>query len=123
MARTEGYVVGLDIGTTKIACIVGRVDDDEGLHSIPRALGVRRAFLVSAVMHVCALTAFAASGALLGLGPMFRIGLVLGAGVLLTEHVLVRPGRYERMATSFFRLDAVFSLLLLVTGAMDVLRG
>jgi len=114
------WVAGFDV---IYACPDAEEDDHEGLHSIPSTLGVPRAFVVSAAMHVCALTAFGASGALLGLGPAFWVGLALGTGVLVTEHVLVRPGRYERMTTAFFRLNAVFSLLLLVTGAIDVLRG
>ena len=58
------------------------------------------------------------------LGSLWWIGLVLGAAVLVAEHVLVRPGRYERMGTAFFKLNAVFGLMLLAVGVGDViLRG
>ncbi len=34
MARTERYVVGLDIGTTKIACVVAELTDNGGVHVV-----------------------------------------------------------------------------------------
>ena len=40
--------------------------------------------------------------------------------ILALEHVLVRPHRYERMAAAFFRLNAVFSTLMLAAGAFEV---
>ena len=43
------------------------------------------------------------------------------AMLLIIEHRLVRPGRYDRMATAFFRLNALFSVALLASGAADVL--
>jgi 4-hydroxybenzoate polyprenyltransferase len=114
------WVAGFDV---IYACPDAGKDDDEGLHSIPRWIGVERAFGVSAAMHVGALLAFAAAGHSLALGPIFFVGLAVGALILGAEHVLVRPGRYTRMATAFFRMNAVFSTLLLVTGALDILRG
>ena len=103
------------------ACPDASSDHAEGLHSIPRLLGVDNAFRLSAAMHVAAVAAFAGFGWAAGLGPLFRLGLAIGAGLLIVEHRLVRPGRYERMATSFFRLNALFSVALLASGAADVL--
>jgi len=114
------WVAGFDV---IYACPDAGKDDDEGLHSIPRRLGVGRAFALSAAMHAAALVAFGAAGTYFGLGTVYFAGLGLGAVVLGVEHVLVRPGRYERMGMAFFRLNAVFSLLLLSTGAFDVLNG
>ncbi len=111
------WVAGFDV---IYACPDADKDDAEGLHSIPRVVGVSRAFLLSAGMHSAALVAFGTAGALLGLGPVFWGGLGLGAVILASEHVLVRPGRYEHMATAFFRLNAVFSAVLLITGAVDI---
>ena len=38
LARKERYLVGLDVGTSKIAAIVGEMTDDEGLDIIGSAL-------------------------------------------------------------------------------------
>jgi cell division protein FtsA len=34
MAKKSDYIVGLDIGTTKICCIIGEVIDDERIDII-----------------------------------------------------------------------------------------
>jgi 4-hydroxybenzoate polyprenyltransferase len=112
------WVGGFDV---IYACPDAAKDHAEGLHSIPRALGVESAFRLSAAMHAVAVVAFALFGRAAGLGPVFWGGLALGAVLLVVEHRLVRPGRYERMATAFFRLNAVFSVTLLAAGAVDVL--
>ncbi len=51
MARKERYLVGLDVGTSKIAAIVGEMTDDEGLDIIGIGLadskGIRRGVVVN----------------------------------------------------------------------------
>ena len=76
----------------------------------------------AACTHAVAVAAFAAAGVHGGLGPAWWGGLALGACILVAEHMLVRPGSYGRMATAFFRRNAVFSVTLLVAGAADVFR-
>lgn len=113
------WVAGFDV---VYACPDAEVDRRDGLHSIPRALGVRRAFRVSEALHVLTLAFLVAAGVVTEeLGPLWWPGLAAAAAVLVLEHVLVRPGSYARMATAFFRLNAVFSLLLLAAGTADVL--
>lgn len=120
-AAVAGWVAGFDV---LYACPDRDVDVREGLRSIPAALGVDRAFRVSEALHVAAVGGFAALGAVSPrLGPWWWAGLAAGAAVLVAEHRIVRPGRYERMATAFFRLNAVFGALLLGAGAADVFGG
>lgn len=51
MARSERYLVGLDVGTTKVAAIVGEVTDDGGVEIIgigtSEARGIRRGAVVN----------------------------------------------------------------------------
>ncbi|MCE9637875.1 MAG: putative 4-hydroxybenzoate polyprenyltransferase [Planctomycetes bacterium] len=113
------WVAGFDV---IYACPDADVDQRDGLRSIPSSLGVHRAFRVSEVLHLATIALLAALGRHdPRFGGWWWGALAIGAGVLLAEHLLVRPGRYERMATAFFRLNAVFSTLLLVAGAASVL--
>lgn len=115
------WVAGFDV---VYACPDVDVDRRDGLRSIPQSLGVRSAFRVSEALHVATLVLLALLGrASPHLGPLWFPALGVGAAVLVAEHVLVRPGRYGRVATAFFRLNAVFSTLLLCAGAADVLRS
>jgi 4-hydroxybenzoate polyprenyltransferase len=96
-------------------------DREQGLHSIPSALGGARALLVSRVFHVLAFASFLATWRLSGLGLVFLVGVLVAGGFLVRQHLLVTPtdlfsrGRRvsprERLALS----DA------LATGAVDLL--
>lgn len=112
------WVAGFDVF---YACPDADKDADEGLHSIPRWLGVQRAFLVSRTLHVLALACFVAVGLVTpSLGTAWWAGVAVGAGLLIWEHTLVAPGRYDRMFAAFFELNAVFGGVLLVAGIVDV---
>ena len=112
------WVAGFDV---IYACPDATVDRGEGLRSIPRVLGERKAFVVAQVLHGATLGFLAAAGlASADLGPAWWGGLALGALILAAEHVLVRPGNYARMGIAFFRLNAVFGGVLLLATALDV---
>jgi len=120
-SAVAAWVAGFDV---IYACPDAEVDRRDGLRSVPAGLGVPAAFHVSEALHVVTLVVLVLLGTTSAhLGTLWFPALGVGAVVLLTEHLLVRPGRYERMATAFFRLNAVFSTLLLAAGAADVLRG
>lgn len=111
------WVAGFDVF---YACPDADKDRDEGLHSIPRALGVERAFTVSRVLHVLAVLCFVGTGLVTPeLGALWWGGLAVGVLILLREHSLVAPGRYDRMFTAFFELNAVFGGVLLAAGVAD----
>ncbi len=114
------WVAGFDV---IYACPDADRDAADGLHSIPARLGASGAFRVAALLHVAALGLFAGGGILGGLGPVFWVAAAVGAGILVLEHRLVGPGRYERMGLAFFRLNALFSVLLAGAGIVDVLRS
>lgn len=112
------WVAGFDV---IYACPDAAVDRGENLRSIPRALGVRNAFRVAALFHattVALLAAAAHTSPTLGAG--WLVALACGAVVLVVEHLIVRPGQYARMASAFFRLNALFGALALAGAAFDV---
>jgi 4-hydroxybenzoate polyprenyltransferase len=112
------WVAGFDV---VYACPDADVDRREGLRSIPASLGAVNAFRVAALLHVGTVSLLAAAGASTAvLGTAWWAALAAGAVILVAEHRLVRPGAYERMATAFFRLNAVFGVLLFCAGAADL---
>lgn len=130
LADVEPWLLGLAVATWVAgfdiiyACPDREIDVRDRLRSIPAALGVERAFRTSEALHVVTIALLAALGAVSPrLGTFWWIALGVAACVLVAEHRIVRPGRYERMATAFFRLNAGFSALLLAAGASDVLRS
>lgn len=88
-------------------------DDANGLHSIPAALGIRGALVVSAVLHVVTMGALLALPAVITLGPAYWLGAVVIGGVLAYENAIVKPDDLSRIDKAFFDLNGYISLAFL----------
>ena len=97
-------------------------DRDEGLHSIPSALGRKGALVVSALLHVLTLGGLLALPLTTELGWPYWPGVVLIAGILAYEHWIVRPDDLSRVNQAFFQLNGYVSLAFfaVVLGATSV---
>lgn len=104
------WVAGFDI---IYACQDVDFDQREGVRSIPAALGVRGALIVSAVLHVGTVAALVALPAVVPLGPVYYVGVALIGAVLAYEHAIVRPSDLSRINKAFFDLNGYVSLLFL----------
>jgi 4-hydroxybenzoate polyprenyltransferase len=92
-------------------------DREHGLHSIPAALGERRAIAVARGLHAMTLLSLS----LVGVGAfqgdsmasvLFWVGVLVVATLLLYEHSLVKPGDLSKLDAAFFTMNGVISLLL-----------
>lgn len=121
----EPWLLGLAIGTwvggfdVLYACQDLEVDRREGLRSIPVRFGVERALLISRGMHVIAVLALAALGAVAGLGLTYAAGVVGVAALLVYEQSLVRADDLSKVKFAF-DLNGWVGLLYLATTAADV---
>ncbi|MDQ3555200.1 MAG: putative 4-hydroxybenzoate polyprenyltransferase [Gemmatimonadota bacterium] len=89
-----------------------RFDREQGLHSVPAALGARGAIRVSRVLHALAVAGFAAVGLLLPqLGVAYAVALGVIAAMLVYEQALVRPDDFSRINAAFFNVNGAISLL------------
>lgn len=87
-------------------------DRREGLHSIPAALGARRALAFSRVLHVLSAAQFIALGVLLPeLGPAYFVAAGIVAGVLAYEQSLVKADDLSRIDAAFFTLNGIISVV------------
>jgi 4-hydroxybenzoate polyprenyltransferase len=86
-------------------------DRAHSLHSIPAAIGVRRAIVVARVLHATTVLALAAAGAAVGrTGTLYLVGVAAVALLLLHEHRLVRADDLSRLDAAFFTMNGVISL-------------
>jgi 4-hydroxybenzoate polyprenyltransferase len=103
------------------ACQDCDFDRLEGLHSIPRFLGLGRALMVAKLLHLAMVLC------LLALVIQFHLGIlsfagVLGVMVLLAyEHKLVNPNDLSRLNAAFFTVNSYVSVLFFACGAADIL--
>ncbi|MEJ7809090.1 MAG: UbiA-like polyprenyltransferase [Gemmatimonadaceae bacterium] len=85
-------------------------DRAQQLHSVPAALGERRAIAVARGLHALTILSLAAVGFGIGAGPLYAAGVATVAVLLLYEHSLVRPDDLRRLDAAFFTLNGIISI-------------
>jgi 4-hydroxybenzoate polyprenyltransferase len=103
------------------ACQDFEHDRKVGLNSIPAAIGIPGAFWVSNIMHASALALLVLLVKVFALGPPAWIGIVVVAGLLLYEHLIVSPNDLRRLNAAFFTMNGVIAILFFVFVAADLL--
>ncbi|MFI4883318.1 MAG: UbiA family prenyltransferase, partial [Phycisphaerales bacterium JB064] len=97
-------------------------DRQTGLNSIPARFGWKRANMLSRVMHAGAIACLI--GVLLtwpAFGVIFGLGVVCAVALLAYEHVVLARRGAAGIPMAFFTLNGMVSVLLGVTGLIDVL--
>lgn len=105
------WVAGFD---TIYACLDADFDRQTKLHSLPSRLGKRNAFRVAGFFHLLAFVFFTLTGYQAGLNIFYYIGIILAAGALLYQHMLVKPEDLSRIHASFFSMNGFISVTLFV---------
>jgi 4-hydroxybenzoate polyprenyltransferase len=103
------WVAGFD---TIYACLDADFDRRTKLYSLPSRLGKRNAFRLAGSFHLLAFVFFTLTGYQAGLNIFYYMGIVLAAGALLYQHMLVRPEDLSRIHASFFSMNGFISVTL-----------
>jgi 4-hydroxybenzoate polyprenyltransferase len=111
------WVAGFDI---IYSCQDADFDRSQGLHSIPTALGIRGALIVSGLLHLVTVGLLVALPTQVALGWGYVAGVVAITSVLAYEHWLVRPDDLSRVDKAFFDLNGWVSLLFLGFVALGI---
>jgi len=85
-------------------------DREHGLHSIPARLGVRGALAVSAGLHLITAAIVIALDGYWGGGIFARAGAAAFIALLVYQHIVVGPGRLDRVGLAFGTLNGVASI-------------
>lgn len=98
-------------------------DRGAGLHSLPVALGSRRALRVARVAHALMIVCLVMVGRTAALGVWYFAGVALVALLIIAEHLLVAPEDLRRLNIAFFNLNVAVSVGLLAFTALDLWLG
>lgn len=97
------------------ACQDTKFDRLEGLHSIPARFGVKFALQLSTICHFLTLLLLGSLGLLLSLSWPYWLGLIIVAGLLVWEHVLVEPDDLSNINVAFFNINSYISVTLFLS--------
>ncbi len=112
------WVAGFDI---IYACQDVDFDRTVNLHSIPKALGVKRALQVAALCHGLMIVPLVGLGLIYPLGWVYFAGIAAVAALLIYEHALIRPDDLTRVNVAFFNVNVVIGVGLLLFSVVDIL--
>jgi len=96
-------------------------DNNAGLHSIPRLVGVRRALWISRAAHAVTVVALIVLSAVLTLGWFYLLGVIIAAGLLVYEHSLVKEDDLSKLNIAFFNMNGYLSVAIFLFTLLEVL--
>lgn len=96
--------------------IIYALQDDEfdkgiRLHSIPAALGRKKALRVSTLLHVLTGTLILVFGVLGGFSYIYWIGAVIFIALLIYQHSIVKPDDLSRVGMAFGNTNGIASVV------------
>ena len=95
-------------------------DCEEGLWSVPRALGIAAALKVAKALHVLMVACLLALIYSLHMGALAVAGVAAILALLVYEHSLVKPNDLSRVNAAFFTMNGYVSVLFFLFWAADV---
>jgi 4-hydroxybenzoate polyprenyltransferase len=112
------WTAGFDI---LYACQDYQSDLATGTFSVPAKFGIAGALWISLMTHVVSAAAIVLLGFVAsGLGMFYGIGVVAAIGLLIVQHVLVKPNDLSRLNLAFFTLNGIISVTLGSLGIIDL---
>ena len=116
-AAVTFWVSGFDI---LYACQDFEFDREQGLHSIPRYVGIANALWVARLFHGVMLFLMMGLIVVFGLGKLATAGLLVVALLLTYEHSLVSAKDLSRLNAAFFTMNGVIAIVFFVFVAADL---
>lgn len=89
------------------------------LHSIPAALGKRKALAVSRVLHILSFAALFGAMFLGDWSLLYSIGLAFFGGMLAYQHSLVKPHDLSKVNIAFMTVNGVASVIFAIFVILD----
>lgn len=96
-------------------------DRSQKLHSIPAWLGMKGALRFSEVLHTITAIILIYAGLRGGFSYLYWIGLVVFAGLLIYQHLLVKPDDLSKVNMAFGTLNGIASVLFACFTIADIL--
>jgi len=117
-AAVTFWVAGFDV---LYACQDYEFDQQAGLHSIPRFLGIEGALWVARGFHLVMVGLLVALLIVFGMGKLAAVGVGVVILLLLYEHSLVKANDLSKLNAAFFTMNGVISVLFFLFVVADLL--
>jgi 4-hydroxybenzoate polyprenyltransferase len=96
-------------------------DTDENLKSIPSATGIRKAIIISTLLHVICGILVVLAGYFGHFGFWYWMGALIFIFLLIYQHLIVKEKNLSRLNFAFFTTNGIASLLFSIFTTIDIL--
>jgi 4-hydroxybenzoate polyprenyltransferase len=96
-------------------------DRSQKLHSIPAALGVRKALMVSNLLHILSACFIISAGINGDFGMLYWIGTAIYVGLLIYQHMLVKPNDLSKVNMAFANTNGIASIVFAIFTILSLL--
>jgi 4-hydroxybenzoate polyprenyltransferase len=96
-------------------------DQQHHLHSIPAALGKKRALRVSELLHVLSAACVIGAGLYGNFGLLYWVGISVFCGMLVYQHSIVKPDDLRRVNLAFMTANGIASVVFAIFVIADLL--
>ncbi len=114
------HIAGFDI---LYACQDVEFDREKKLYSIPSRFGVKKAFLISALLHIFTLIFLSSIYFTEKFGIYYFILIAVISALYVVEHRIVKPDDIKNIDIAFFHINSVISVLVFVAILTGKLTG
>ena len=95
-------------------------DKSENLYSIPTAVGKKRALRISSFLHFLSALFVISAGIVGDFGNWYWIGMILFAGMLIYQHIIVKPNDLSRVNIAFMTANGIASVVFAIFVIADM---
>jgi 4-hydroxybenzoate polyprenyltransferase len=95
-------------------------DRSEKLYSIPTVFGKKQALRISSLLHVLSAGFVFLAGITGGFGIWYWIGMILFAGMLIYQHLIVKPNDLSRVNLAFMTTNGIASVVFALCVIADI---
>ena len=96
-------------------------DKSEQLYSIPAALGKTRALIISSILHLLSVFFVFIAGTSGNFGSWYWVGMVIFSGMLIYQHLIVKPDDLSRVNLAFMTANGIASVIFAFFAITDML--
>ncbi len=86
-------------------------DKSNGYFSIPSAVGIKNALIISSLLHLITFSLVVAAGILAKSGILYWVGAALFTGLLVYQHSIVKPSDLSRVGRAFGTTNGIASVI------------
>jgi 4-hydroxybenzoate polyprenyltransferase len=95
-------------------------DKSENLYSIPTSVGKKNALGISSFLHLLSALFVVSAGIVGGFGAWYWVGMILFAGMLVYQHLIVKPNDLSRVNIAFMTANGIASVVFAVFVIADM---